>query len=206
MLEGNEILYNTLGSHKNVPELVNKVLQAWHCDSGLADNDTVVVSASLKYTLTHFIPLPKIDEKLVAWIRGGYKEVVLILSGLGGLGKTGLAKALMAIVCKGSSFHFLNRVDRLRDTFFTPGQGVVLDEVLMADRSVDDLKALLDLEETRDVNCRNRDGRIPAGCPRILSTNWSWSRFWPAEAFLPEHEAGVARRFWWVNVPWSSFN
>ena len=197
-MNGDEVLYNTLGHARSVQDLVYKILAAWHSDSGLGTEDTIVTSVPWK--LTDFIPLPKIDKKLIEWIKGGYCNVVLILSGLGGLGKTALAKVLMALVCKHSSFHFINRVDRLRDIFFIPGQGLVLDEVCLADRPVDDTKALLDLEEARDITCRNKDGRIPKGCPRIICTNWCWERFWPHEAFLPEHEGGVARRFWWVDV------
>ena len=51
---------------------------------------------------------------------------------------------------------------------FGPGEGLVVDGACFSDRDVDDLKGLLDLEKSRDVECRNRDGHIPKLTPRIF--------------------------------------
>ena len=51
---------------------------------------------------------------------------------------------------------------------------MIVDEVLLADREIDDVKGLIDLEDGRDVQCRNKDGFIPGETARILLTNWPW--------------------------------
>ena len=97
-------------------------------------------------------------------------------------------------------FHFLNKLDRLKDVTFAPKEGLVVDELCLADRAVDDVKGLLDVVKTRDVHCRNKDGTIPAGVARILTTNWPWESFWPPEAFQAQHVNAIRRRVLWVNV------
>ena len=57
-------------------------------------------------------------------------------------------------------FHFVNRLDRLRDVQFGPGEGLVVDEICLGHLSADDAKSLCDLEYQRDVYCRNQDGAI----------------------------------------------
>ena len=69
----------------------------------------------------------------------------------------------------------------------------------LAAKEVDDVKALLDLA-TRDVTCRNRDGTIPRGTPRVFSTNWSWDLFWPRAALGAQHAAAIKRRLLWIDV------
>ena len=59
---------------------------------------------------------------------------------------------------------------------------------------------MLDLEKSRDVVCRNRDGHIPKLTPRIFSTNWSWDLFWPAQVWSPMHADAICRRILWVDV------
>ena len=98
------------------------------------------------------------------------------------------------------AFHFLNKIDRIRDVTFAPGEGLVLDEVYFATRAIDDVKALVDLQKGRDVSCRNKDGRVPRGTPRIISTNWAWDDFWPKDAYRKAHEDAIKRRIVWVNI------
>ena len=100
----------------------------------------------------------------------------------------------------GAHFHFINKLDRLRDVVFAPGEGLVVDEACFYYNDVDDLKNLLDLEKSRDVECRNRDGHIPKLTPRIFSTNWPWEFFWPQQAFSPMHAGAINRRHLWVDV------
>ena len=75
------------------------------------------------------------------------------------------------------AFHFINRLDRLRDISFGPKQGLVFDEACMAECSIDDVEGLVDLSKTRDIVARNADGTIPKQTLRIFSTNWTWNRF-----------------------------
>ena len=51
-----------------------------------------------------------------------------------------------------------------------------------------------------DVACRNKDGYIPRGVPRIFSTNWEWDDFWPAAASLRKHAGAIDRRVFWVAI------
>ena len=125
-----------------------------------------------EYNLDELIALSDIHDALTRWKEGGWKTQALMLCGLGGLGKTELACALMEVVAPAGALHFIKKIDRLRDLVFSPGEVLVVDEFCFADTEVDDLKSLLDLARGRDVECRNRDGHIPARTPRIFSTNW----------------------------------
>ena len=103
-------------------------------------------------------------------------------------------------IAPANAFHFVNRLDRLKDVKFATGQGLVLDEIGLCDREVDDAKALTDVKKTRDVQCRNSDGTIPAGTVRGISTNWTWETCWPPTAFMPKHLSGIKRRVTWVDI------
>jgi hypothetical protein len=193
---GDDVLFNTLGDGKSVSALVSRVRVAWSCEN--MSPGTLVTKP--QYHLGAFIPVGEIDKRLLAWLQHAHRDITLILFGPGGLGKTKLAGAMMHRVCQSKSYHFLNKLDRLRDILIAAEEGLVVDEVCLAGRDIDDVKALLDLEETRDVTCRNKDGTIPARTPRIFCTNWSWGTFWPREAFNPEHLGAIRRRVLWVEV------
>ena len=193
---GDDVLWNTLDDSKSVSSLVSKVRQAWSCEN--MSSGTLVTEPD--YHLGNFIPLGMVDKRLLTWMKQTFAQLVLILCGKGGLGKTELACALMHAVAQSRSSHFINRVDRLRDLAICPGEGLVIDEANFSMRDIDDVKGILDIKKTRDVACRNRDGLIPAGTPRIISTNWSWSAFWPHEAGCEEHAGAIRRRVLWVDV------
>ena len=195
-ISGDETLWNTLGAQANVAGLVHKVLCAWNAEN--MDSGSFV--AVPDFVLSSFVPLPQIHERLPWWLQGGFKEVTLILEGRGGLGKTEFACALMHACVGQVGFHFINRLDRLRDISFGPKQGLVFDEACMAERSIDDVKGLVDLSKTRDIVARNADGTIPKQTPRIFSTNWTWDRFWPKEVGTVEHNTAINRRVLWVRV------
>ena len=76
----------------------------------------------------------------------------------------------------------------------------MIDDLRLADRDVDDAKGLMDLKKRRDVQCRNRDGAIPACTARIYTTNWPWAHFWPPAAFHPDHMKAITRRILWVDI------
>ena len=76
----------------------------------------------------------------------------------------------------------------------------MIDEACLHHRTIDDAKDLLDVAKSRDITCRNRDGRIPAGTPRIFSTNWGYEGFFPPDARLSLHEEAIRRRVLWVAV------
>ena len=192
--QGDDTLFNTLGSHASLSDLVAKVQRAWYSER--LSGGTLVLTPP--YALNTFAAPAAVGPGVVEWMAGGYKGKVLILSGDGGLGKTEFCCAVMKEVV--GPFHFLNKLDRLKDVTFAPGQGLLVDELCLADRGIDDVKALLDVEKTRDVHCRNKDGTVPAGVPRIFSTNWPWEEFWPQAAFKRQHTGAIRRRVLWVNV------
>jgi hypothetical protein len=193
---GDDTLFNTLGANPDVGNLVMKIRKAWNCESMTGGT----LCTQPDYAIDLFVPLATIHASLQAWVDGGWKTTSLILCGKGGLGKTELACALMKLVAPSGTFHFLNKMDRLRDVAFCPGEGLVVDETLFVNKHIDDLKGLLDLAKSRDVECRNRDGHIPANTPRIFSTNWPWELFWPREAMMPVHARAIQRRHLWVDV------
>ena len=193
---GDDTLYNTLGGAQCVRSLVARVRQAWGCET--MPSGTLHIKPC--FGLDKFLSLKIIDASLDGWVAGGWKSRTLILSGRGGLGKTELGCALAHAAAPAKSFHFVNKVDRIRDVQFAPGEALVVDEVCLSGRDIDDAKALVDVERGRDVLCRNRDGFIPCDTPRVLSTNWPWEAFWPHDAQLQDHRAAIARRVQWVRV------
>ena len=185
----------SLGQCPDVHALVCKVLRATNPDTILAGT----LQTDPDYPLDAFLDHATVDPKIGQWLSGGCKKYVLIFSGKGGLGKTEFSCALMKIVAP-AGWHFINRFDRLKDIVWMPGQGLVVDEICLREFDIDDTKAALDLEKTRDLKCRNKDGCIPKGTPRILCTNWRFETFWPDAAFLPEHENAIKRRHAWVAI------
>ena len=194
-VDGDITLYNTLGK-ENVRRLIGKVRQAWNPEQ--ISVGTLVQSP--EYDLGKFVPVDSVGPGVSQWLAGGWKSTTLVLCGPGGWGKTEFACALMHVVAPAKAFHFLNKTDRLRDVDFFPGQGLVVDEVRLWDRDIDDAKALVDVKKQRDVSCRNRDGTIPQGTARIFTTNWSWWDFWPPAVALPAHAAPIGRRVEWAEV------
>ena len=170
--------------------------QAWFCESMSAGT----LHTRPVYGLGAFIPMGSVSADLLKWVSGGWKDYALVLSGKGGFGKTEFACALAHLVAPAKTFHFVNRIDRVRDLVFAPGEALVVDEACLATRDIDDAKALVNVKKTCDVMCRNRDGVIPAGTPRIFSTNWKWDRFWPREASDEQHAVAIRRRVLWVPV------
>lgn len=193
---GDDTLFNTLGAASCVRLLVAKVRAAWDCE--LMSTGTLVTKPD--YALDCFIPLGSVDARLVKWMKGEWKHKTLVLSGDPGMGKTELGCAMMHATATSTTFHFVNKQDRIKDVLFTPGEGLVYDEACLAENDVDDAKAIVDIVKTRDVACRNKDGCIPSGTPRIFSTNWTWAQFWPREALAGLHAGAIKRRVLWVNV------
>ena len=195
-LAGDDTLFNTLGDARCVASLVAKVRRAWDCEA----MSSGTLYSQPDFSLSSFKPLGSINMALSRWILGEWKTKALILSGDGGLGKTELACAMVHAVATSKAFHFLNKIDRLRDVMFSPGEGLVIDETYLANMHIDDAKGLLDVVKNRDIACRNKDGHIPRGTPRIFTTNWSWDDYWPREAFSTRHQTAIRRRVIWVDV------
>ena len=126
---------------------------------------------------------------------------VLILSGDGGLGKTSLAEAL-AMEKSGSrmGYWFVDDPDDFRelDGLIKKGDCICIDEVLVAKMTPNQIKKLFDVQKARSITCRHFNGAIPAGCPRILTTNSTFEEFYPEMS--KQDRKGVMRRQRWVEV------
>ena len=193
---GDDVVFNTLGATTSARALVARVQQAWACE----DFATGTLCTEPAFALHDFVLMAAVDPRLAAWASGGWQEQSLILSGGAGLGKTEFACALLHAVTPAHAYHFVNKIDRVRDISFGPGEGLLVDEVSLSSRDVDDAKALVDVAKGRDIACRNRDGFIPKGTARIFCTNWAWERFWPGAAGLAEHSIAIERRVVWITV------
>ena len=119
------------------------------------------------FKLSAFVAMGSLDPRVVWWLKSGWKSHALVVTGRGGLGKTEWACALMSALVGGDGFHFVNKVGRIRDLTFMPRQGLVVDDACLKETHVDDVKSLFDLKKSRDFGCRNRDGKIPKGTPRM---------------------------------------
>ena len=194
-IAGDDTLFNTLGNW-TVSKLVKKVTQAWACQT----LETGTFCTEPDFLLDAFVPLPSVHHGLQGWVDEGGKTRSLILSGPNSLGKTEFACALMHHVASTGAYHFVNKLDRLRDITFCGGEGLVADEMCFWNKDPDDLKGLLNPEKGADVLCRNRDGFLPRGVPRIFSANWSWAYFWPQDAMHGENYGAICRRVLWVYV------
>ena len=124
---GDDTLFNTLGSERCVRTLVAKVRAAWHCETMA----TGTLLTQPDYGLDAFVPLKTVNAALPAWVQGGWRKKTLFLSGDAGLGKTEFACAIMHAMAPSKVFHFVNRVDRIRDVTFAPGEGLVVDEAYL---------------------------------------------------------------------------
>ena len=184
------------GKGGKLESLAAEVWGAWNCEH--LHTGTLVLEPDFK--LSAFVAMGSIDQRLFWWMKKGHETHTLVVFGKVGLGKTEWACALMNALVGRDGFHFVNKVDRIRDFTFMPKQGLVVDEACLKSMPVDDGKSLLDLEKTRDIACRNRDCNTPKGTPRILSTNWSRRAFFPHETFLEEHLDAIERRHLWVEV------
>lgn len=223
---GDVTLFNTLGEHKDVPGLVNKVLSVWHGKVGLYSTRMT----GCPYTLADF----HVPPECLAWKNVLWETHALILTGTGGKGKTSLARTLLSEVT-GGQYHFARKVDQLKGIAFLPTEGPSKVEGILWDEArfeisilscceqyclcltldflhrfnfigqaclsmvtADDAKNYCDLEFLSAVKCRNFDGLLPAGVPRVFSTNHQWPDFWPH--LKSEHVAAIKRRVLWVNV------
>ena len=194
--DGDDILYNTLGAAQSVPSLVTKVALAW--EPARISGGTLSIEQEFK--LDAFLPLNAVHDAIQSWVYGGWQERSLILCGSPGLGKTEFGCALMYKVAPSGAFHFINKLDRLRDIVFCPGHGLVVDEACFWHKDIDDLKGLLYPKKGADVACRNKDGFIPRGVPRVFSTNWSWDELWPQAVTRRAHAGAIDCRVLWVDI------
>lgn len=192
--DGNVELWNYLGAIKSSNEVVALITKVWRMLGTFSHPmwKTVVAYPLSAFEYDH---LPNVGQ----WASTLHSSHVLILSGLGGLGKTQLAKALMLHICP-AGFWFLDDPDDFRELgdSLQERQGMVVDEVCLATLGCNQIKKMFDLEETRRINCRYLNATIPAGMPRIFVSNSSEQDFYPKMTM--RDMTGVKRRAFFAEV------
>lgn len=109
-----------------------------------------------------------------------------------------MALSLLLSICHGVPF--VSKLDQMRKIQIQPQQGILVDEASFRSLDIDDCKAWLDVSHSRDVRNRCCDGHVPAGTPRVFTTNHSPHQFWPAEYFTEAHKFAIDRRIMLVSI------
>ena len=125
------------------------------------------------------------------------KKKSLIIQGTGGLGKTQLAKAILASLGK---YFFVDAMDTIKHLFFVDGEALLCDDVTLGDYQIDQVKSILDISCDRAIRCRHEDGIVPAGTTRIFLTNHEKHVFFPPGFQMQQHQNAIERRMTWVEV------
>ena len=86
------------------------------------------------------------------------------MSGPTNAGKTALAKALLPNAL------FISHIDGLKG-YNDLYEGIIFDDMTFLHYPRESQIHLVDTGEERDIHCRHTNGRIPANCPRIITTN-----------------------------------
>lgn len=110
------------------------------------------------------------------------QEKTLILWGKSGVGKTSLAQALLPNAL------FVNHPDQLRGYDSTIYNGVVFDDMNWLHRPREEHIAVTDTYQDRAIHCRYAIALLPAGTPRIFTTNLT------PQGILNVSDDAVARR------------
>ena len=145
------------------------------------------------FPLTDFIIPPAVAQ----WMANDTRTKSLIIQGTGGLGKTQLAKAILASLGK---YFFVDSLDTIKHLFFVDGEALLCDDVTLSDYTIDQVKSLLDISCDRAIRCRHEDGMVPAGTIRIFLTNHQKLFFFPTGFQMSEHFNAIERRMTWVEV------
>lgn len=135
------------------------------------------------YPLESFIYAPK----PFCWSR----EQCLFIRGDSGTGKTEWAKALASI--NGGTYCFVRDKEALKE--FKPGQTVIFDDFDFTDWPRERVIHLLDVENEAQINVKYSMVRLPAGTPRILTTNRTLAELFPFDNIAP-----IERRVFVVDV------
>ena len=146
-----------------------------------------------KYPLSAF----NIPEEIRVWMKHLKGEMALIIQGEGGLGKTEMAKSILASMGK---YFFVDSLDTVKSLLFTGKESILFDDVTLQNFSVDEVKSFLDVKSERAVKCRHEDGFIPADTVRIFLTNHERHAFFPRETGNKDHSRAISRRMIWVKV------
>ena len=184
--EESERRRNKCGDDKHLSQTLKKILNGWYGDP----------SSTLRSTTPYTLDMFYVPKEAQLWLDGAYKRRTLILSGPGGIGKTSLATCLLLAARK--RFHFIIRLHELRNIDIGKNAGLLWDEANMRNLDVDQMKAIMDLEHTRIIHCRNTDGCLPKNCARIFSCNHT--RLQMFGDIRAEYTEAIDRRHLWTQL------
>jgi hypothetical protein len=161
-------LYKYVFETSNIEERVRDIVATWE----LGAEDTMLITAQMSYPLRSFdiTGLPELGP----WIDGGFKNLVLVISGLPGCGKSRLAVALCGQLA-GWPVAFARTAEEYRDGCrASQYTSVVFDEFASEIRQwvttnkVDGVKSLLDNGLRGSLPARNRNATVLPGRPRVV--------------------------------------
>ena len=188
---GNPALWN-YGGQGNVGRQIQK------CNRGLmAQFRDDVFQGTSKSTSKYPLSAFKIPHEILVWMKYKKEEKSLIIQGEGGLGKTEMAKAILASMGK---YFFVDSLDTVKTFLFTGKESILFDDVSLHTFTVDEVKSFLNIQSERAVKCRHEDGYIPANTVRIFLTNHDRHSFFPREVDNKDHAIAIDRRMIWVNI------
>lgn len=121
-----------------------------------------------------------------------WETKAIILHGPTSLGKTALAKSL------GTNPIMISHLDQLK-TLPTSTTHLILDDMFFGHLPRTTVLHLMDLEEERHIHVRYATGVIPAGLPRIFTTNKMDFLGREGEE-LRQHDPAIERRLLWIDV------
>ena len=82
-----------------------------------------------------------------------------------------LALYLLTGALLGPNYYQLDNADQLKELKLRAADGILWGDLHLATMPLDEIKKLLDVEYSRTIRCRFRDGVVPVGCVRIFTTN-----------------------------------
>ena len=187
----NPTLWN-YGGQVKVDKMIQKA-QRGHLAALTTDVFQFASKTTSPFPLSDFI----VPDEIRLWMENDTKTKSLIIQGTGGLGKTQLAKAILASLGK---YFFVDAMDTIKHLFFVDGEALLCDDVSLGDYQIDQVKSILDISCDRAIRCRHEDGIVPAGTTRIFLTNHEKHVFFPPGFQLQQHQNAIERRMTWVEV------
>ena len=188
---GNPALWNYAG-------IGNVARQIQKCNRGLmAQFRDDVFQGTSKSTSKYPLSAFEIPHEILVWMKYKKEEKSLIIQGEGGLGKTEMARAILASMGK---YFFVDSLDTVKSLLFTGNESILFDDISLHTFTVDEVKSFLDIQCERAVKCRHEDGYIPANTVRIFLTNHDRHSFFPREVNIKDHATAIDRRMIWVNI------
>jgi len=187
----NDTLYNTLWDVPDVPAAIKKVWDTYNLTSSLQGETWWCSKAP--FPLSDYT----VPEGVRQWMRELKHTHTLVLGGKAGAGKSSFACALLA-----ADYYFFSDLESLNSVAIDTAacNGVVFDETELDGVHVNDAKKVLDVKFTRVVTARYKKGVIPAGVPRIFTTNVSELAYFLPKPRNSDDKEAMERRIKWVTV------